>query len=168
MLRIIVRQKHWQQARALMNEMDQLGESHPANENLRCEIEFEEGRRVEVTERLSTLLAMPNPLADTYTTALRLYILADDNTRIDGLLQQVMISRKTYPGALGDMVWVLDKSGRIEQSRELLTYAKRLFPNARILQLLDINFAKKNEPPPSSSLEAPTIWQRLLRLLRKP
>lgn len=141
LLGLLVSLNRWPEARATLDDIDALNQTHPAVEIARCQILFEEGGREDALARTRKLAGEAQAYWGLYPGALRVFLKAGATADADALIERLKTDPPGLPAALALCSNVLWNNGRRKEAREIRDLAARLYPEVRSLKRIEGYYA---------------------------
>jgi tetratricopeptide (TPR) repeat protein len=141
MLNLLVSHDRWRKAREQLNEIDGLGEQHPAVEVLRAQVLYHEGEKEEALQKMRILAQEPTPQPEMFPAALKMFLDAGAEEDTAGLVERLRTEPPGNPSSIAVSIIALDNAGRNEEARSVLQAAQRRYPDSSSLKVIEAGMA---------------------------
>lgn len=143
-LGILVSNERWKEAQAELAEIDAREDPHPSVDVQRCLIQLHVGEKDAAVATARRILEPQKVTAESYPTALKVFLAAGATEDSVALTQQIMNEPPENPSAIVKCIVVLEKAGRKEEARELHRISSRRYPNVELFRVVEAGFAAED------------------------
>jgi tetratricopeptide (TPR) repeat protein len=138
---LLINTERWKEAREALDELLKTHSEVPAIRIYRVQVTYHEGQVEQALAELDDLIDQPEPPADIYQVAVKLYAKEGREERLRKVIATVMERLPGSASTLGGVIMELDNAGLKDEARELFVLTNRRYPNNQILKVLEFGLA---------------------------